>query len=61
MAKCCKFQRSCKVENVPDLQGNCAVDIVNLFDQKLLKGWWPLIRVDENGERELAVKVKISF
>uniref|UniRef100_F6X313 C2 domain-containing protein n=1 Tax=Ciona intestinalis TaxID=7719 RepID=F6X313_CIOIN len=46
MPKCCKFQRFCTLENVPDMQGNCKNEMLNLFDQKMaLKGWWPLYRV----------------
>nr|CAB3264165.1 myoferlin [Phallusia mammillata] len=59
MAKCCKFQRNCKLANVPDLQGNCEMDIINLFDQKLLKGWWPLYRVVE-GQTQQAGKLEMS-
>ena len=40
--------------NVPDNQGNCSMDMVSLFDQKLLKGWWPMYRQVE-GVREQAV------
>lgn len=59
MPKCCKFKRMCKLENVPDIQGNCKMDIVSLFDQKLLKGWWPLYR-QVDGKREQAGKMEMS-
>lgn len=52
MPKCVKFQKFCKLENVPDLQGNCAVDQVNLFDQSSLNGWWPLYAT----EKETGIK-----
>nr|XP_026691585.1 myoferlin isoform X3 [Ciona intestinalis] len=60
MPKCCKFQRFCTLENVPDMQGNCKNEMLNLFDQKMaLKGWWPLYRVVD-GVREQAGKLEMS-
>jgi len=60
MAKCCKFKRMCKIENVPDIQGNCKMDILSLFDQKLLKGWWPLYKQDKDGKKVQAGKLEMS-
>ncbi|XP_076821667.1 myoferlin-like isoform X3 [Clavelina lepadiformis] len=60
MAKCCKFRRSCTIDNVPDLQGNCNMDMISMFDQKLLKGWWPLYRMVD-GEKQQAGKLEMSL
>uniref|UniRef100_H2Z7I1 C2 domain-containing protein n=1 Tax=Ciona savignyi TaxID=51511 RepID=H2Z7I1_CIOSA len=61
MPKCCKFQRFCSLKNVPDMQGNCKMEMVNLFDQKMpLKGWWPLYRMVDCG-REQAGKLEMSI
>ncbi|XP_078489340.1 myoferlin [Ciona intestinalis] len=58
--KCCKFNRACTLENVPDEQGNCRMDIVNLFDQNSqIKGWWPLYRIVD-GVKEQAGKLEMS-
>uniref|UniRef100_H2ZAE4 C2 domain-containing protein n=1 Tax=Ciona savignyi TaxID=51511 RepID=H2ZAE4_CIOSA len=60
MPKCCKFQRFCTLENVPDMQGNCKMEMLNLFDQNTpLKGWWPLYKVVD-GVREQAGKLEMS-
>uniref|UniRef100_H2ZHS9 C2 domain-containing protein n=1 Tax=Ciona savignyi TaxID=51511 RepID=H2ZHS9_CIOSA len=59
--KCCKFQRFCTLKNVPDMQGNCKMEMVNLFDKKMpLKGWWPLYRMVDCG-REQAGKLEMSI
>lgn len=53
--KCSKFNKFATLKNIPDLQGNCSVPLVNMFDQKVLTGWWPLFTVKE-GEKIQAVR-----
>nr|XP_026691852.1 myoferlin isoform X2 [Ciona intestinalis] len=58
--KCCKFNKTCTLENVPDEQGNCRMDMVNLFEQNSqIKGWWPLYRMVD-GVKEQAGKLEMS-
>nr|XP_039273403.1 myoferlin-like isoform X2 [Styela clava] len=57
--KCVKFNKFATIKNIPDLQGNCSVPVVNLFDQKMLNGWWPLYCM-KDGERVQAGKIEMS-
>ena len=60
MPKCSKFKRFCKLENIPDIHGNCRNEIVSMFEQKMLKGWWPLYK-EVDGKRKLCVRVAVYF
>ncbi|XP_077973068.1 myoferlin-like isoform X2 [Styela clava] len=58
--KCTRFSKFATIKNIPDLQGNCSVALVDMFDQKMLKGWWPLYAMKEGG-RVQAGKIEMSI
>ena len=53
MAEPARDASVCSVDQLPEL-GKPDVKLVNLFEQKRLKGWWPVF-TEEEGVRELTV------
>ena len=50
-----KRSNSCDLKQIPDItMGNTAVKTVSLFEQKRLRGFWPVYN-EVNGQRELTV------
>ncbi|XP_071169318.1 myoferlin-like isoform X13 [Mytilus edulis] len=65
MPKPAKSSSKCQLDRLPDF--NQQVELVSLFDQKRLKGYWPVYgeQVGENGEktgqRELTGKIEMEL
>ena len=53
MAEPARDASVCSVDQLPEM-GKPDVKLVNLFEQKRLKGWWPVF-TEEEGVRELTV------
>lgn len=54
MPKASRFGRFCSLKDIPDENGNCRKPLVSIFDQRMLKGWWPLYK-EVDGKRESKV------
>ncbi|XP_063692173.1 myoferlin-like isoform X7 [Bolinopsis microptera] len=62
MPKANKFAKSVSLDDLPDNEKGKPVPMVSLFDQKNVKGWWPLY--EEGGPdtpRELTGKVEMEL
>ena len=58
MPKANKFAKSVSLDDLPDNEKGKPVPMVSLFDQKNVKGWWPMY--EEGGPdqpRELTVSI----
>ena len=49
-----KDSSKCSVDQLPDIQTASQVELVSLFDQKRLRGFWPTYN-EQDGTRVLAV------
>ena len=49
-----KKSRQCSLKQLPDTEGSGDHDMISLFEQKRVNGWWPCMS-EETGERELTV------
>ena len=61
MPKANKFPKSVTLDDLPDNEKGKPVPMVSLFDQKNVKGWWPMY--EEGGPdtpRELTVYIKMN-
>ena len=59
MPKANKFAKSVSLDDLPDNEKGKPVPMVSLFDQKNVKGWWPMY--EEGGPdqpRELTVSMR---
>ncbi|KAL5471556.1 hypothetical protein EMCRGX_G029681 [Ephydatia muelleri] len=59
MAEPARDASVCSVDQLPEL-GKPDVKLVNLFEQKRLKGWWPVF-TEEEGVRELTGKLELEM
>ena len=51
-----KKSRQCSLKQLPDNKEGKEVEMVSLFEQKRVNGWWPCFS-EETGERELTVRI----
>ena len=55
-----KRSNSCDLKQIPDItMGHTAIKTVSLFEQKRLRGFWPVYN-EENGQRTLTVSYHFS-
>ena len=54
MPKASRFGRFCSLKDIPDENGNSTKPLVSIFNQRMLKGWWPLYK-HEHGKRTFGV------
>ena len=55
-----KDSSKCSVDQLPDIQTASQVELVSLFDQKRLRGFWPTYN-EQDGTRVLAGKVEMEL
>ncbi|XP_056005340.1 myoferlin-like isoform X16 [Ostrea edulis] len=60
MPKPAKKAGSCKLTMLPDITTGPEIKLVSLFEQKRLRGFWPVYN-DETGERVLTGKVEMEL